>query len=421
MAVGDRVGPIGLWRIGDGMQKKIGEITPVNALTGLSFNHDGKTLVTTDNSRSTVLWNVQEYAAPQPGPAQDAHSDVLVATQQSRDGRSMTTVSADGTAAAWDLTDRNEPVRRTTAKVHGGVSLTSALISNDGRTLISTAWDRKVAVTDLTDPAKPKQLSTFEPGLDMFTVQALSPDGRTLILGGSGERQVWDLTNRSAPAKLRIWYTAFTGEGPVTFSPDGRTVAEADGTATVHLVDVTTIQNTAYLSFLEGHREQIEKLVFSPDGKTLVTTSRDGAAILWDISDLRRPHKYTKLAITNSHTSLAFSSDGKTLALGGREAEVQVWDIAQPARPVLLSRLMLGAQQAPDGMAFSPDGTFLTIPSERSSRFVRASYVTKWDLRELNSMRADPSKYGCTIAGRGLTEEEWKRQIPELPYVRTCG
>ncbi len=47
--------------------------------------------------------------------------------------------------------------------------------------------------------------------------------------------------------------------------------------------------------------------------------------------------------------------------------------------------------------------------------------VSLWELTRLASLRADPSVQACAITGRGLTETEWARYVPELRYQPTCS
>jgi hypothetical protein len=67
---------------------------------------------------------------------------------------------------------------------------------------------------------------------------------------------------------------------------------------------------------------------------------------------------------------------------------------------------------------FSPDGRTFANGAER----FRGGFGTAelWDLTALAELRADPTVQACAMAGRGLTEDEWARYIPELSYQKTC-
>jgi WD40 repeat protein len=66
----------------------------------------------------------------------------------------------------------------------------------------------------------------------------------------------------------------------VTFSPDGRTLASTSTDRTVRLWDVATGQPAATLF---GHTEFVRSAAFSPDGHTLATASMDGTVRLWTL------------------------------------------------------------------------------------------------------------------------------------------
>jgi hypothetical protein len=68
-------------------------------------------------------------------------------------------------------------------------------------------------------------------------------------------------------------------------------------------------------------------------------------------------------------------------------------------------------------MVFSADGNTLVV----GTNYGWDGHFALWDLGELSRLRVEPAAIGCTITGRGLTPEEWAREIPELPYQDTCS
>ena len=389
------------------------DITIRNNIRSVALSKDGRTLVTTDQYSKAALWNVQGYATPVPTLQETANEGRMLAGHRSADGRSMTTVGGDGKAVIWDLTDRTGPVRRTTVTVHTKGQIGSAVVSSDGRTVVAQGLDGTIEVTDLTDESR---LASFDPGKSPL-VQAISPDGRTLITEGGGERKVWDLTDRSHPRHVRTLMSLSSGTSQVAFSPDGRTLAVAEDQL-VWLADLKEPTNPTHLSFLDGHVEPVTTIAFSPDSSMVATGSLDQTAILWDLSDRKRPHRLATLENTVSVSALAFSTDSKTIAVGSRETQAVLWDISQPSRPIVLNSFRLNKFGGAQWMQFGPDGRSLAVTSEVGRG--GGSFAGVWDLSALSDLRADPSKIGCEIAGRGLTAEEWARKIPELSYIPTC-
>jgi WD40 repeat protein len=106
---------------------------------------------------------------------------------------------------------------------------------------------------------------------------------------------------------------------------------------------------------LEGHRFVVTWVAFSPDGKTLASSSRDNTVKLWDVGQGKL------LATLEGHTggvhALAFSPDGKTVATGGGDSTVRLWDVASGKNTATFKTV----GHAADGgcLAFSPDGKAL--------------------------------------------------------------
>src|SRR5207245_590042 len=112
----------------------------------------------------------------------------------------------------------------------------------------------------------------------------------------------------------------------LAFSPNGKTLvalAPDNGgqpTSTIHLWDVAT----GTLRNLRGQPAFLYTAAFSPDSKTLATSS-DGGIVLWDVvtgKERGRPGGQYAYG-----PSVTFSRDGKLLAWVGN-GTVRLWDVA---------------------------------------------------------------------------------------------
>jgi len=100
----------------------------------------------------------------------------------------------------------------------------------------------------------------------------------------------------------------------VAFSPDGKVLAAAGGSAddfNIHLWDVATGQ---LVGVLNGHTDIVWGLAFSPDGQLLASVSRDHQAIIYD---WRNGEIAKILDFPSEVVTISFSPDGQTLAVGG--------------------------------------------------------------------------------------------------------
>jgi WD40 repeat protein len=134
---------------------------------------------------------------------------------------------------------------------------------------------------------------------------------------------------------------------------------------------------------------------------------------LWDVADPNRPRRLARLTgHTGAVYAVAFAPDGRTVATAGGDNMVALWDAADRNRPRLLTRLT-GYAGSVHAVAFAPDGRTLATGS-------RDGKVLLWDLAKLKDLRDRPLQHACTLAGRGLSRDEWARYVAGLPYQNTC-
>ncbi|MBG0831741.1 PD40 domain-containing protein [Planomonospora sp. ID67723] len=150
----------------------------------------------------------------------------------------------------------------------------------------------------------------------------------------------------------------------VLFTPDGRTLISAGRDRSVRLWDV---RSGALLASLMGHDTWMKAAALSPDGRTLATGGEDGVLVLWDVPGRAR------IAALPGHErqirEIAFSPDGRTLATASDDHNVVVWDVERRVR----LRTLTGHRAAVRGVAFSPGGR--TLASAGDDRA-----VLLWDL-----------------------------------------
>jgi WD40 repeat protein/serine/threonine protein kinase len=113
------------------------------------------------------------------------------------------------------------------------------------------------------------------------------------------------------------------GRGAAAISPDGRIVAAGADNGVIAIKDAAGRE----IATLRGHTADVTALLFSPDGKLLVSAAKDNLVKLWDWQSGAE-----KLTLPKEHTNrplaLAMLSRGTVVASGGMDGRIVLWDLA---------------------------------------------------------------------------------------------
>lgn len=119
-----------------------------------------------------------------------------------------------------------------------------------------------------------------------------------------------------------------------------------------------TMSESSALLVLRGHNDQVLSAAFSPDGRSIVTASRDKTARIWDANGGH------EIAVLRGHerqvTSASFSPDGKWVVTASADKTARIWDTKTAAATIVLH----GHEDAIVGATFSPDGSLIVTASD---------------------------------------------------------
>jgi WD40 repeat protein len=154
----------------------------------------------------------------------------------------------------------------------------------------------------------------------------------------------------------------------VVFTPDGKRLISGGRDGTIRKWNIAT---GTELMKIDAHEYYITSIKINPNGKQIASSSPERTVKLWDLDNGNLIHTL------NGHTGYVycvdFSPDGKRLASCSSDSTVRVWDV-NAAEEILLLTI---PNRKIASVAFSPDGKKLvavTITGSDGNRFIKV-----WD------------------------------------------
>jgi len=202
------------------------------------------------------------------------------------------------------------------------------LFTPDGKRLVSVSNDKTIRIWDLTtgEPVRVLRPPIGKGAEGALYAAALSPDGKTLAVGGlppGASRDgtpIYVITLASGRIE-RLLDGHKSTIADLAFSADGKRLASASMDKTVRIWDPFsgTCEKT-----LEGHGGPVMGVAWSPDGERIVTGSIDKTARIWSVESS------DTVAVLKGHNRevrcVAWSRDGKSIATGGSDQALRIWE-----------------------------------------------------------------------------------------------
>lgn len=372
-------GNVIVWQLPDDGPKKLDEFLdhdgPVNDLT---WNADGTALATAGDDRKVMLhqWELGENiaaAAATSSQTLSAHEDAVWTLSHSN-GR-LVSGSLDGAIHIWDL-NREVPGMRPRVFRNHRRTIREISASPDGRYFLVLSSDRDNTWSlwrgDTEAGSRIANISgdATVAGIDDLRAScfAWSPNSRfaavagrdsiTVLPTGSGSELTTVFGNQSA-----------SGVNAMTFSVDGQQVVAVGDEGSIQTLDIDELSNN---STPASHIRSVGESDFvcvsaASDGKLFAGGTKDGGVIVWNFDEAP---KVLPGSHRDSVNDIAFSIDGKFLASVSDDKSVRVWSRADDGTvdgsPIVLVR----HEERIRSLDFSADGKSLLTVSDDATAIV---------------------------------------------------
>jgi WD40 repeat protein/MinD-like ATPase involved in chromosome partitioning or flagellar assembly len=182
-----------------------------------------------------------------------------------------------------------------------------------------------------------------------------SHDGKLIVTangGGDSVAQVWQQNGDERWQNLIPPLSGHAGDvTAAVFSPDDKTVATSSYDTTAMLWNAGSGAQT---SVFKAGRGSLTDAAFNRDGTLLATSSMDNHVYVWSVKSKRL--FMTLTGFTDNVNCVSFSPDGGLLAAGSNDYRVRVWNVATGNE---VTRPLIGNKSAVLGVAFNGDGSLL--------------------------------------------------------------
>jgi WD40 repeat protein len=305
---------------------------PKPGVGGLSLSRDGKTLVVAGGDGRIRF---VDMATGKVQRTLTAHTNVIYRATLSPDEKLLASSSRDRTARIWDVATGRE-----LQKLAGfRCSVKAVAFSPDGQKLAASGNDGMLKLWDVKTGAELKSLVHINSAdIDMATYSfVFSRDGKKIYAGnGDGTISEWDIGDVASGKETRVWRAHDNSAFKLVFSPDYRLLASL-GDGVVKLWDTSTWREVLSFSMIRtaGVSSHSSSIAFSHDGK-LIAASDIGLdpkqntyvyiqALVWNVKT------GAKLFTLEGHKfdidALVFTRDDRFLLTGSVDTTIKFWDM----------------------------------------------------------------------------------------------
>jgi WD40 repeat protein len=309
---------------------------------GLSLSRDGKTLVVAGGDGKIRF---VDMATGQIQRTLSGHTNATYRAILSPDEKLMASSSRDLTARVWDVATGRELQKL------GGFrcSVKAVAFSPDGQKVAASGNDGMLKLWDVKTGSELKSLVHINSAdVDMSVYSLVFSRVGNKVYGGNGDGTIseWDV---SSGKETRVWKAHDSFVFRLLFSPDYRLLASlTDGT--VKLWDTSTWREVRSLPMtgMTGATQHASSIAFSNNGKLIAATDIG-------LDQKQTTYMYIRALVWNAQTGeklftleghkwdidgLIFTRDDRFLLTGSVDTTIKFWDMknGQEARTISMQQ-----------------------------------------------------------------------------------
>jgi WD40 repeat protein len=244
----------------------------------IEFSPDGKMLAAGGGPPQRwgeiKVWDVQSHQLLK---TMQGHSDCIYSIAWSPDGKLIASGSYDKMAKLWDVASGKEAFN---LKDHIDAVFAVAF-SPDGKRLATASQDRTVKIWDV---ATSRRLYTLSDASDGLNTVAYSPSGDRIAAAGYDKTiYVWRLGDEDG----HLDQSLIADEDSILsllWSPDGKTIITASSDESIRFRDAASLDP---IRVIDHQPDWVEALSMSPDGKQLAAGRFNGTLSLYDVENYK--------------------------------------------------------------------------------------------------------------------------------------
>ncbi|WP_395375801.1 TIR domain-containing protein [Marinicella sp. W31] len=325
------------------------------SILDVAISNNGVYFATAHEDGSLEVWNIASGLKMHTISAHDKQINSIAFTNNNKH---LVSGSDDSTIKIWHVEDGE---LSNSINAHYSV-VTSISVSPNGKTLASSSEDGSV---QLWDTETWEFIDVIPKNTDPVSMISFSSDGSKLAVATDfGMVLIWDFNQNDILFTIKDFYDVSS----MVFLLDGESLVIGDGEE----LKIFNLKTKKVIGKLTGHKEKINSLALSPNGKHIVSTSFDQTNKIWDLENQQLiqsiPAGYASMS------DMVYSPDGLLLISGRVDENINIYKKDTSNKFVLKN----GHNESINNVVFSHDS--MLIASTDLGRNIKIWNVSNGEL-----------------------------------------